>query len=70
MTIKRLFCKQVIISISKTNVNNIMVLSANYITNINRALKNIKFKVIVNYIWSETMEITIISNAVVTLSNF
>ena len=47
ITTKGSFRKQIIISMSKTNTDNIMVFLANHITNINRALKNIKSKVIV-----------------------
>ena len=44
ITTKGSFRKQIIISMSKTNTDNIMVFLANHI---NRALKNIKSKVIV-----------------------
>lgn len=42
MTIKRLSHKQVIILMSKDNIDKIMALSSVYITNTNKALKNIK----------------------------
>ena len=41
MTTKEPSCKQVIILMSRSNVKNIMVSLTNYVTNINRALKNI-----------------------------
>ena len=50
MTTKGLFHKQVIIPISKVNVDNIMASLSVHITNINRVLRNIKSKVIVDYI--------------------
>ena len=46
-----------------------MVSSSDHVTNINRSLKNIKSKIIVNYIQSETVEVTIVSNTVATQSN-
>ena len=64
MTTKSLSRKQIIVLISKINTKNIMVSSANHVTNINRVLKNIKSKVIVGYICLETIEITIVSNTV------
>ena len=56
--------KQIIMS--KANINNIITLLGDCVSNINRVLKNIKSKVIVDYIHSETIEITIISNVVVS----
>jgi len=47
ITTKDSFRKQIIIPMSKTNTDNIIVFLANHVTNINRALKNIKSKVIV-----------------------
>jgi len=64
MTTKGLLWKQIIIPISKANVDNIMVFLADHVTNINRALKIIKSKVIVNYIYPETTGVTIISNVI------
>ena len=46
-----------------------MTLSGDHISNINRTLKNIKSKVIVDYICLETIGITIISNVIVSQSN-
>ena len=69
MTTKGLSRKQIIVPISKTNTDNIMVSSANHITNINRALKNVKSKVMVNYICPEIIGIIIVSNTVVFQSD-
>jgi len=69
MTTKELSQKQVIVSISKTNVNKIIVSLLDHVTNINRALKNIKSKVMIDYIQPETTEVTIVSNTVATQSN-
>ena len=49
---------------SKANVDNIMVFSANHVTNINRVLKTIKSKVMVDYIYPKTIGVTIVSNMV------
>jgi len=40
--------------------------SCNYVTNINRALKNIKSEVIVNFICSDQSGVTIFTNKVVS----
>jgi len=61
--------KQIIIPMSKTNTNNIMVSSADHVTNINRILKNIKSKVMVDYICPETTRITVVSNTVASQSD-
>lgn len=50
MTTKGLLQKQIIIPIGRNNINKIMALSSVYVTNINRALKNIKSNIIVDYI--------------------
>jgi len=39
--------------------------SSNYVTNLNRALKNIKSETIVDFIWPENSGITIVTNKVV-----
>ena len=69
MTTKKPSYKQVIVLMSKTNVDNFIASVTGHITNINRTLKNIKSKVIVDYIWPETTGIIIVSNAIATSSN-
>lgn len=49
---------------SKANVDNIIAFLADHVTNINRVLKTIKSKVMVDYIHPEITEVTIISNIV------
>ena len=49
MTTKEPSQKQIIISMSRANVNKIMALSSIYVTNINKALKNIKSNIMVDY---------------------
>ena len=69
MTTKELSQKQVIISMGRANVDKIIVLSSIHITNINRALKNIKSNIIVDYVQSEAIGITIVTNSVTLVFN-
>ena len=69
MTMKSPSRKQVIVLMSKDNVDNIMVSTNKYVANINRALKNVKSNVMVNFIHPENTEITIVSNLVALQSN-
>jgi len=50
MTIKDLSRKQIIIPMNDANINNFIRESSTYITNINRALKNIKIDVMVDFV--------------------
>ena len=49
---------------SKENNNNFMKNSALYMVNINRQLWNAKSEVLVNYIWSDPLDITVITSKV------
>ena len=69
MTTKKPSRKQVIVLMCKANIDKIMVLSSIHVTNINRALKNIKSNIIVNYVQPEAIGVTIITNSVVLASN-
>ena len=69
MTTKDPLRKQVIVLISKDNVDNIMVSANKYVTNINRALKNIKSNIMINFICPENIRITIISTSVALQSD-
>jgi len=69
MTTKSLSRKHVIIPISN-NKMKFMADSSVYITNINKVLKNIKLKVMTNFIHSDQASITIIINKVALLLNF
>jgi len=69
MTTKELSQKQVIISMGRANIDKIIVLSSIHITNINRALKNIKSNIIVDYVQSEAIGITIVTNSVTSAFN-
>jgi len=61
--------KQVIVSMNKDNINNILVTTNEHIANINRALKNIKSNVTVNFIRTENIGIIIVSNLVTSQSD-
>ena len=50
MTTKGPSKKQVIVPMSKVNINNILTLANKHVTNINRALKNVKSNILVNFI--------------------
>ena len=56
--------KQVIILMSKENINAFMQNSSLYVANINRQLCNVKSEVLVDYIRSEPLGITIITSKV------
>jgi len=65
ITIKDFLCKQIIISIGSNNIEKVMAWSNIHITNINRLLKNIKSKVVINFIKLDNKNIIIITNKVV-----
>ena len=67
MTTKGLLRKQDIIPMNEENKQNLIEKSSTYVTNINKALKNIKSEVMVNFVWVETSGIIIVTNKV-TLS--
>ena len=69
MITKRLLCKQIIIPISDINHNNLMKESGAHVANMNRALKNIKSEITVNFICSNTSSITVVTNKVTNLSD-
>ena len=50
MTTKGFLYKQIIVPIGKDNANKFIASASNHITNINRALKNIKSDIFVNYV--------------------
>ena len=69
MTTKSPSRKQVIIPINRDNIMKFMKKSSLHISNINRALRNIKFNVSVNFIRLDLLSITIITCKVASLSN-
>jgi len=65
MTMKDPSRKQVIIPMNNDNQKSFIEDSNNYVTNLNRVLKNIKSDILVNFIHQEQSGITIITNKVV-----
>jgi len=66
ITTKSLLRKQVIIPMSNNNKTKFMEDSCTYISNLNRALKNIKSNIIVNFVYQEITDIVIITNKIVS----
>ena len=68
--------KQIIVPIDKDNTNKFMASASNYITNINRALKNIKSDILADYVQQESTNVIIVTNKVAlpsdlqTIENF
>ena len=69
MTTKGPLCKQVIVSMSNVNKKNFMNKSGTHVSNLNRALKNIKSDIMVDFICSNTARIIVVTNKVATLSD-
>ena len=64
ITMKELFCKQVIIPMNNNNKTKFILDSSFHIAIINRALKNIKSEIKADFVWSEQSDIIIITNKV------
>jgi len=64
MTTKGPFCKQVIIPMGNKNNTKFMKNSSIYITNLNRNLRNAKSEVLVDFIHSDPLGITVVTNKV------
>jgi len=64
MTTKEYSKRQIIVSISTDNTSKFMSLSGEHIANINRALKNMKSKVIANFVYIDYQGLIIITNKV------
>ena len=64
MTTKGPFRKQIIIPISKENVNSFIKNSSLHVTSINRQLCNAKSEILINYIQTEPLGITVVTNKV------
>ena len=69
MTTKSLSRKQVIIPMGNDNNIKFMKNLSIHVTNINRILKNIKFEVLVDFICSGLLEVTIVTNKVLLPSD-
>ena len=66
ITTKDLFRKQVIILMSNNNKAKFIKLSSTHLTNLNRALKNIKLEVIADFVCIYQTGITIVTNKVIS----
>jgi len=66
---KRLSRKQIIILMNIDNKTQFMKDSNAYVANINRALKNIKSKVVADFVQSENSDIVITTNKVAVSLN-
>ena len=69
MTTKSPSRKQVIVLMSSENNNNFMKNSATHVANINRHLRNAKSEVLVDYICSDPLRISIITNKMLLQSD-
>jgi len=69
MTIKGPSRKQIIVPMNRDNIMKFMKESNYYISNINRALRNIKSDVLVNFIHLDPLDITVITCKVASLSD-
>ena len=64
MTTKDPLRKQVIIPMNNDNISNFMKNSSLHVSNINRSLRNAKSEVLVDFIHSNPLGITIVTNKV------
>ena len=69
MITKELSRKHIIIPISSNNIAKFMKNSSLHITNINQSLRNSKSEVLVNFIHSDMIGITVVTNKVVVQSD-
>jgi len=64
LTTKGLSCKQVIVPMSSNNKKNFMNKSNVYVSNMSRTLKNIKYDILVDFIYTDIAGIIVITNKV------
>ena len=69
MTTKGLSRKQVIILMSSDNISKFMKNSSLYVASINWLLRNAKLEVLVDFIWSDVLSVTVITNKVAVQSD-
>ena len=65
MMTKGLSRKQTIISISSKNITKFMKNSSLHVANINRSLRNVKSDILVDFIQSDQIVITVVTSKVV-----
>jgi len=69
MTIKSPLRKQVIVLMNSDNIKKFISKSSNHVSNLNRALKNMKSDVMINFIYSDPLEIMIVTSKVTSTSD-
>jgi len=69
MTTKSLSRKQIIALMNRDNIMKFMKKSSLHVSNINRALRNIKFNVLVDFIHSDLLSITVVTYKIISSSN-
>jgi len=69
MTTKGLSRKHVIIPMSSKNITKFMKNSSLYVVNINRSLRNAKSEVLADFIQSDPLGITVVTNKVASQSD-
>ena len=69
MTTKGSWRKQVIVPMNSDNIKKFMDKSNSHILNLNRAFKNIKLEIMADFIQSDPMGITIVTNKVTSASD-
>jgi len=61
--------KQVIIPMSSNNISKFMKNSSLHVTSINWLLKNAKLEILVDFIWSDVLSVTVVTNKVAVQSD-
>ena len=69
MTTKGPSRRQVIIPMGSNNISKFMKNSSLHVTSINQLLKNAKSEILVDFIWSDILSITVVTNKVAVQSN-
>jgi len=69
MTTKGSSYKQIIVSMGNDNKTKFMAFSSNHVVNLNKALKNIKSKIMTDYVCSEQIGITIVTITIKVVSS-
>ena len=69
MTTKGSSYKQIIVFMGNDNKTKFMAFSSNHVVNLNKALKNIKSKIMTDYVCSEQIGITIVTITIKVVSS-
>ena len=62
MIIKSSSCKQIIVPMSKDNIDKFITKSSKYVSSMNRAFKSIKFNMIMDFIYIDYYGLIITAN--------